>query len=323
MRVVLMRTKSSDRIAEAKLKFLTPNICMVLVEIDKCRNVTDAATKLGKAQSYISKQLSQLEDKVGSILFNRSSKGIEPTQEGEVLVRWAKYFVAGLTSAQEELDAVKAGNAGHINIGVGSVSAPVLLPRSLLAFREKHHNIKINIRHDTSDRLLSDLEDRNLDIVVARLPSFGLMEYETHKLADNEVKVVASKNHPLKEVKNISWKKLTEYDWIVPESDNTARIQLEHLLEEQGLKMPSGFIETMSLPVITSLVRKSNLITFYAQDVAEEVSKHEGLSILDFKLELKLEPICIIVRKNLILSHAMRELIETIKKTSNIIHNQR
>ncbi len=87
---------------------------------------TRAAERLFLAQSAVSQQIRQLEEALGTVLFERSAVGVRPTQSGEVLYRHARRLLAQAEVAKGEITALEHAQQGRVAVAVTEIGALVL-----------------------------------------------------------------------------------------------------------------------------------------------------------------------------------------------------
>ena len=76
------------------------------VEIEKTRSISKAAENLFMAQPNLSRAVKELEESIGITIFNRTSKGITVTDDGEEFLRYARKII----SQVDEVEAIYAKN---------------------------------------------------------------------------------------------------------------------------------------------------------------------------------------------------------------------
>ncbi len=101
---------------------------LLLVAIDDFRSVHKAAEAMHITQPAATKLLGGLEQLVGVRLFIRSARGLTPNHYGESLIRHARSVVASIDVAWTELDELRAGAAGKVNVGTIVAAEMLLLP---------------------------------------------------------------------------------------------------------------------------------------------------------------------------------------------------
>ena len=72
------------------------NFLQTFISVAEHESFRRAAEEMGRTQSAISMQIRQLEDQIGARLFNRSTRRVELTMEGERLLRFARRSLADL-----------------------------------------------------------------------------------------------------------------------------------------------------------------------------------------------------------------------------------
>ena len=130
-----------------------------LVAIAETCSFARAGERLGYAQSAVSQQIGALERAVGTQLVERPGgpRPVSLTEAGAIFVEHARAILNRLGAAQDDLDALAAGEAGTIRVGTFQSAGARLLPAILQAFRERHPRITVELTGATSDSdLLGD-----------------------------------------------------------------------------------------------------------------------------------------------------------------------
>ena len=127
-------------------------------------NISKAAKELYISQPAISKSIQKLEESVGIRLFNRSSRGVTLTSEGEILYSHVKSAFETLSLGEDKLRRSIELGVGHLNIGVSSTLCKYILLPYLRDFIKKYPHINISISCHSTNQTLSLLEDGKLDI---------------------------------------------------------------------------------------------------------------------------------------------------------------
>lgn len=291
---------------------LTPRLAASLVELERRRSVVEAASTLGMAQSALSRQLADLESRLGTLLFNRA-RGFEPTAEGAVLVRWSRQMLNLLSNAQTEYNAVLAGEAGIVRLGISPAVEPRLIPDAIIRFRgEFNQRIRFVIRHETDDRILRDLSQDRLDLAVGRLVPENHPHLLCRELTRQMIQMVVGPGHPLGSKRTPGWEELREYPWILPTDDIPIRGQIVNHLMRMGVESPPGTIETMSMPLINELLRLDRFVAFYAEDIARSLQQRRGFHILPLRLDLDLPALHVAQRQDVPPPAAVEAMIKSI-----------
>jgi DNA-binding transcriptional LysR family regulator len=127
-----------------------------------------AATALGMTQPALSRSVQGLEHQVGAELFQRSKRGVVPTDEGRSLILRARTLVTAADELDREVTRRKVPGSGQVNVGVGPYPSPTSLPDALARFTAAHPLVRVRaVVSGDWDELLRRLRARELDAFVA------------------------------------------------------------------------------------------------------------------------------------------------------------
>lgn len=140
-------------------------------------NFTRAAEGLHLAQQALSASIRRLEEQLGVALFVRSTRKVELTAAGEVLVDGARAVVAAAVDAVERVHQAAEGRSGRITIGFSTAAGGVPIVRQIMrTFSERSPAIDIRTNeHDFGDPS-AGLADGSVDaaFIFGPLPVEGL-----------------------------------------------------------------------------------------------------------------------------------------------------
>ena len=134
------------------------------LEVAKTGSFTKAGNNIGLTQSGVSVKIRRLEERLGTQIFNRTSKSLSLTLEGEILFDYAGRILSVHNEAVSRLTKPKA--SGKLRIGLIDYFLPELLPNLLSRFREQYPNIHLEVRTDLGINLIPLFEKGELDLVV-------------------------------------------------------------------------------------------------------------------------------------------------------------
>ena len=136
----------------------------IFYEVARCGNISRAAKELYISQPAISKSISKLEDSLNTVLFTRNSRGVQLTDEGQVLFEHTRDAFEELAKGEQELKRIREFNMGHIRIGVSNTLCRFIMVKYLKGFIEQYPHIKITIESQPTTQTLSMLEQQRIDI---------------------------------------------------------------------------------------------------------------------------------------------------------------
>ena len=136
----------------------------IFYAVAKSGNISRAAKELYISQPAISKSISKLEDSLNTVLFTRNSRGVQLTDEGQVLFEHTRDAFEELAKGEQELKRIREFNMGHIRIGVSNTLCRFIMVKYLKGFIEQYPHIKITIESQPTTQTLSMLEQQRIDI---------------------------------------------------------------------------------------------------------------------------------------------------------------
>ena len=140
------------------------NNYVIFHTVAKAGNISKAANQLYISQPAISKSISKLEEELGTALFNRSSRGVTLTEEGQVLYEYVERAFDSLNMGEENLKNYKELGIGHIRIGVSTSLCKHILLDYLKDFIRENPNIKFSIDCHSTVNTIKLLKNDDIDI---------------------------------------------------------------------------------------------------------------------------------------------------------------
>ena len=128
--------------------------------VAETHSFSKAAETLFITQSAVSQAIKQLETEIDTILFERTSRGAELTQAGNILYKYTSSAIELLETGLIRIEALKSLDEGELKIGASdTISSHFLLPH-LEMFHKLYPNIKIQIINRVSNEALKLLKNR-------------------------------------------------------------------------------------------------------------------------------------------------------------------
>lgn len=145
-----------------------------------------AAERLDMAQPPLSRQIKQLEEELGAVLFNRGRSAITLTQAGERLLARGKSILAQMEDTRLEVRRLGQGAEGRLRIGfVGSATFGIL-PNIIKSFRANYPEVNLSLIPMNNAQLHRALVSREIDVAFAR-PALQDAEFVTRELLEEKL----------------------------------------------------------------------------------------------------------------------------------------
>src|SRR5215218_6912877 len=138
----------------------------VLREVAVQGSFSAAAEALSFTQSAVSQQIAALERETGTILVQRSARGVRLTEAGEALVRHADAVLARLAEAEAELEAIAGLRGGRLRMAAFESAGATLMPLAIADFRAKHPAIELSMSLGEPEHVEPQLKSGELDLAL-------------------------------------------------------------------------------------------------------------------------------------------------------------
>lgn len=177
-------------------------------------NFTRAAERLHLAQQGLSASIGRLEDQLGVALFVRSTRRVELTSAGEVLVEGARAVVKAASDALEQVHLVAQGRSGRLDVGFSTAAGGVGIVREILrrfAGQAPDVDLRTN-EHDFSDPS-AGLADGSVQVafIFGPMPIDGLSSIT---LLEEQRLLAVRPEHPLATRESVTVDDLRGLPWL-------------------------------------------------------------------------------------------------------------
>lgn len=141
-----------------------------ILAVAELKNFSLAADRCFISQSTLSTMIGKFEEEIGVRIFDRKTKPITITKEGEEIINQLKLIEKEISNLSDTIQSVKGELVGNIKIAVIPTVAPYLLPLFLNDFVRKFPKINFTVSEMTTTSILNLLVNRELDIGILATP---------------------------------------------------------------------------------------------------------------------------------------------------------
>jgi DNA-binding transcriptional LysR family regulator len=284
----------------------------LLLAIGRFKTLRRAAGELGLTQPAATKMLQELERALGTPLFERANRSLKLTKAGEITLEYFERFQGHFTSLTRALDGLTSGEGIKLRIGSIMAASPVILSRALIELKVKLPKLSVEIEVETSDHLTALLRNGHLDLVVGRIAA-SADDLTFLPIAKEELSLVVSPDHPLRQRKRLVWSDLLPFNWILQSQGSPMREVLEREFEGHNSQIPGNLVETSSILTTTNLLALSEMIAVIPSEVAEKYEAHGLLHCLPYKFKQQLSTYGVITARDRPMSVPTKELISILR----------
>ena len=173
------------------------------VAVAEEENVSRGASKLHVSQPGISRQIHDLEDEIGFLLFERRGKSVRLTASGKIFLIEARDILQRSADAVRKARACVATEA-EIDVGYAPSGTVEILPRALRAFTGTFPKMRVNLHDLSAQDMLPLLLQKKLDVALTLPPDKLPRELDMKELEHYEPRLAVGTTHPLAKLKVVS-----------------------------------------------------------------------------------------------------------------------
>ena len=264
--------------ANLKLRHL-----QLLVALDDLGSISRAANLLSITQPAVSKMLQVLESRTGVALFERTPKGMIPTESGRRLIAHAREILLQLSDAKQELDDLKEGRITRISLGVMPAAAVSLVPRFIIELQAHQSGVEVSLREGTVASLTPSLRDGEIDFLVGIMPARPVSEdIQIETLYRDPFVIAVRTGHRLAmhAQAELDWHDLRGYPMVLPSVGALTREMILDMLARHHIVIPHGHVESVSTLTNVSLLTQSDSFALMPFEIASYFQTLDVLAIL-------------------------------------------
>jgi len=251
---------------------IDPRVLRTFLAICREGSISGAARRLNISQPSVSVAIGQLEQRLGTTLFDRGRQGIVLTPPGRALLRRAEMMEALLRDAEESVALARQDVRGPLRIG-GTPGALVSLVPAAVARMEQGDRMALHII-ERPDAQLADLLRRG-EIEVAVVTT-GIEtppdDIEERSILRDPFALIVGRAHD-KLGPTVSLRDMATMGWVLPQAAGAFHRQIEALFLAAETPIPADVIRSDSLLTSKAIVRQGARVSVLPRGVvAAELS---------------------------------------------------
>ena len=240
--------------------------------------ITAAAKQLYISQPSLSQTLRQIEDEVGTPLFDRSTSPFHLTYAGERYLKAVEAMLDIETRLKEEIESIRRDDGGRLRLGISVTRAMQVLPDVIPIFTKAYPNVTIELTEAASASLEGLLQKGQIDLALAALEAneaniaYELIEKES-------IGILAGKGSQLAQLvpsgTPISLEMVEKEAFVSLDTSHSSRIIQDRLFRRYNIR-PKILLETSSLEVARRVALKSGACMVLPDVYADEFVFNSG-----------------------------------------------
>jgi DNA-binding transcriptional LysR family regulator len=231
-------------------------------EVARAGSIRHAAERLHVAPSAVNRRIQDIEEELGTPLFERLPRGMRLTAAGEIFVSYIRGRAAELERVRSEIEELGGLRRGLVRIVASQALAPRFLPEMIQGFREAHPLVGFDVRigdHVQAARALRSFET-DLALVFNLAPESDLARVAT---VEQRLMAIMHARHPLARTNPgaLRLRDCAEYPVVLPNRDTGGRQLLERFLARSSTRL-SAMVESNSFEFLRGCLNDRQSISF-------------------------------------------------------------
>jgi DNA-binding transcriptional LysR family regulator len=286
----------------------------VVVAVAEWGSMAKAAKHLAITQPVVSKVIANLEDLLGVPLFDRSSRGVEPTPYGRALLKRSIAIFDDLRTSVDEIKFMADPASGELRIGS---TEPLLAGLGVSVMNRLWRQYpRINFRvveADSATLLNHDLPERRIELAIVPLVSASVGEdLDATILFQDHLRVVVGMKSRWAHQRRITLAGLIDEPWCLAPSSVGAL--MADAFRASGLEMPRIAVTTTTAHLLFQLLETGRFIGHFGDGLMHFYANRFALKKLPIELPIQSFAVAIVMLKNRTISPVAQVFIDCARE---------
>ncbi|MBR1930877.1 MAG: LysR family transcriptional regulator [Lachnospiraceae bacterium] len=281
----------------------------VFYYVAKIGSVTGAAETLSLSQPAVSQSIRQLERHLGVSLFQRVSRGVKLTHEGELLYSYVAGGYEQIMLGVEKVRQMQNLELGEIRIGASDMTLQFYLLPYLEQYHEQYPEIKVTVTNAPTPETLQYLCDGKIDFGIVSTPFAEVEGLKAIRVREIEDVFVAGRRFTALKNRTMDLQELEHLPIISLEQGTSTRSYMDTFLAGNQVQIHPEF-ELATSDMIVQFARRNLGVGCVVKDFAR-MSVEEGVLFeLRFNKIIPKRHFCVVLNEKLPQSAAAQKLLQ-------------
>lgn len=282
----------------------------VFYHVANTLSFSEASKQLFISQSAVSQSIKVLEKKLNQTLFIRSTKRVQLTPEGEILLKHIEPAMNLIKQGENQLLEANTLNGGQLRIGASDTICRYYLVPYLKQFHQKYPNVHIKVTNQTSIECARLLDSGQVDFCITNYPNSGFSNTQNVRMIHEFYDVfVANEEYSSLQGKTVSLKELQEHPILMLDRKSTTSEFLHKIFQRCQLDLVPE-IELSSNDLLIDLARIGLGIAFVPDYCIPKTEK--DLFIVTLEESLPARQMVVAYNDSLPISQAAKQFMDML-----------
>ncbi|MFP6559085.1 LysR family transcriptional regulator [Paraburkholderia sp. B3] len=286
---------------------------LAFYEVARVGSISAGAERLHVSQPAVTREIRELEDRVGLILFDRLPRGVALTEAGKTLFDYADRIFTLADGAESQLRELAGLGAGHMKIGASATLGVYFVPDVLARFNAAWPRVAIDLTVTNTERVEAGLRDLTFTLGFVEGP-FDDTLLHARRIGSDEIAVVAAAGHPRAGAR-LTANELVDQVVLMREPGSGTRAIVEEAYARAGLRIEPLMSVSDTEAIKRMLLAQHALAYVSVLSISNELRRGE-LTIIEVE-DLRIErPLHMVWNKGRSLSPSNQALFDLVVETT-------
>jgi DNA-binding transcriptional LysR family regulator len=225
-----------------------PRLLVYIDAIARHGSIRKAAEALNVAPSALNRQVLELEQDLGSALFERLPRGVRLTAAGEMFLAYARQAISELKAVESQVEQLRGLMRGQVGVAAVESVAGELLPSAIMQFQAEHPNVRFHVRIGVPEEVMAALIADQVDLILTHHPP-PQRSVAITAVAEQALCALVARDHPLAGRRELRLRDCLAYPLALGDSALAGRSLIEQVLAQASFdlepRLISNSVETM------------------------------------------------------------------------------
>ena len=280
--------------------------------VHQLRKLSAAAQRLFVTQSAVSMLIRQLEEGLGTRLFDRTTRSLKPTAAANEMLPTAERILRDVDSLSTDFRELATLERGRVSVAITPTLATFLLPAAIRSFSEEHPKVRVMVNDCAPDQFISRILGEHVDFGIGT-PERPGAEVEVERLMRDHLALVCRDDHPLAKARVVRWTDLGGYPIITVRAGYGVRPLIDGTAADAGVAL--DVVNEVSFLSTAIWMTASGMGASIMPSAFARAAGDPSLVIKVLSAPRVSRDISVVTKRGHSLSVAARALIDAIKRS--------
>lgn len=278
---------------------IDPRHLEMLAAIVDGGGLSEGAAALGKTQPSLSRSVSELEKRIGVMLFEPGKRPLKPTDFCLQLVQYGRSVREAGQAASDFIVRFKRGQAGAVRLAGPPIFMDGVVSPILAAFQSEYPGIRIDQSYGYVQKILDGIASDKLDVGIVPIRASQVPDtIDAIQLLRGRNVIACRTGHPLSAVSDLDPSAIAHHSWIAPPPDSPLYHDLRGVLGRIGVKDIKVSFSGGSLTSVLNILNESDALTVLPYSLVYRLRRQNTLAALPIPIGDPDRHLCVLTSKS-------------------------